>query len=78
MDSLVAWIRVTRKRQLRVIDVEAGSNPAVVEKLDVSVVPALVLLDQGRVVGKLEGKVTGDEIVALIDPFLDRQGDEPS
>jgi thioredoxin-like negative regulator of GroEL len=71
MDSLVAWIRVTRKRQLRVVDVEAGSNPAVVEKLRVSEVPALVLLHEGRVVGKLEGRVTGDEIVALIEPFLE-------
>ena len=33
MDSLVAWVRVTRKRQLRVVDVEASSNPEVVELL---------------------------------------------
>ena len=59
MDSLVAWVRVTRKRQLRVVDVEASSNPEVVELLDISVVPALALLNDGRVVGRLEGRPPG-------------------
>ena len=72
MDSLVAWVRVTRKRKLRVIDLEAGKNPDALEKLHVSAVPALVLLHDGRVVGRLEGKVTGDEIEKLIAPYLER------
>jgi thioredoxin-like negative regulator of GroEL len=74
MDSLVAWVRVTRKRQLRVVDVEASSNPEVVELLDISVVPALALLNDGRVVGRLEGKATGDQIEELIRPYVE-EGD---
>ena len=70
MDSLVAWVRVTRKRQLRVVDVEASSNPEVVEMLEISVVPALALLNDGRVVGRLEGKATGDQIEELIRPYV--------
>ena len=65
-ESRVAWVRVTRKRQLRVVDVEASSNPEVVELLDISVVPALALLNDGRVVGRLEGRATGDQIEELI------------
>ncbi len=71
MDSLVAWVRVTRKRQLRVVDVEASTNPEVVELLQISAVPALALLDGGRVVGRLEGKATGDQIEELIRPYVD-------
>lgn len=71
MDSLVAWVRVTRKRQLRVVDVEASSNPEVVEMLNLSVVPALALLQDGRVVGRLEGKATGDQIEDLIRPYVE-------
>ena len=76
MDSLVAWVRVTRKRQLRVVDIEASSNPMVVETLGVTSVPALALLQGGRVVGKLEGRATGDEIEALIRPYLEHGDDE--
>jgi putative thioredoxin len=76
MDSLIAWIRVTRKRQLRVVDVEAGRNPAVMVKLGVSGVPALVLLRDRKVVGRIEGKATGDEIEAMIGPHLPAPEDE--
>jgi thioredoxin-like negative regulator of GroEL len=76
MDSLVAWVRVTRKRQLRVVDVEATSNPEVMKLLEITAVPALALLQDGRVVGRLEGKATGDQIEALIRPYVD--GDDVS
>jgi thioredoxin-like negative regulator of GroEL len=71
MDSLVAWVRVTRKRQLRVVDVEASSNPEVLKLLQITSVPALALLQEGRVVGRLEGKATGDQIEELIRPYVE-------
>ena len=56
MESLVAWVKVTQKKKLRVIDVDADENPSLVEKLDVGKIPALVLIKDRRVLGRLEGR----------------------
>lgn len=70
MESLVAWVRVTQKRRLRVVDLDADSHPTVVARLGVSEVPALVLVKDGLVVGRLEGRARGQQIQDLIGPHL--------
>jgi thioredoxin-like negative regulator of GroEL len=70
MESLVAWVKVTQKKRLRVIDVDADENPTIVEKLDVDQLPALVLIKDHRVLGRLEGRATGQQIDDLIRPHL--------
>jgi thioredoxin-like negative regulator of GroEL len=70
MESLVAWVRVTQKKRLQVVTVDVDRNPEVADSLGVSTVPALVLLDGGQVVGKLEGRATGGEIDTLIRSTL--------
>jgi thioredoxin-like negative regulator of GroEL len=66
MESLVAWVKVTRKRKLRVVDLDADEHPEMVRRLEVHEIPALVLTIGGRVVGKLEGRSTGRQIDELI------------
>jgi thioredoxin-like negative regulator of GroEL len=70
MESLVAWVKVTQKRKLRVIDVDADRNPALTRELRVTQIPALVLIKDRRVVGRLEGRATGRQIDDLIRPHL--------
>ena len=70
MESLVAWVKVTQKKRLRVIDVDADRNPAVARELAVRRVPSLVLVKDRRVVGRLEGRATGRQIEELIRPHL--------
>jgi thioredoxin 1 len=70
MESLVAWVKVTQKKRLRVIDVDADRNPALTRELNVSEVPALVLIKDRRIVGRLEGRATGRQIDELIRPHL--------
>jgi thioredoxin-like negative regulator of GroEL len=70
MESLVAWVRVTQKRRLRVIDVDADRNPKLVDELHVSETPSLVLIKDRREVGRLEGRATGRQIEELIRPHL--------
>jgi thioredoxin-like negative regulator of GroEL len=70
MESLVAWVKVTQKKRLRVIDVDADSNPQVVDQLHVGTVPALVLIKDRRVLGRIEGRATGQQIDDLIRPHL--------
>lgn len=70
MESLVAWVKVTQKKRLRVIDVDADDNPKLVRKLGVSRIPALVLVKDRRVLGRLEGRATGRQIDDLIRPHI--------
>jgi thioredoxin-like negative regulator of GroEL len=70
MESLVAWIKVTHKRSLRVVEVDADADLGLAERLRVSEVPSLVLVKQRRVVGRLEGRATGDDIERMIAPHL--------
>ncbi len=70
MESLVAWVKVTQKKRLRVVDVDADRNPEFAGELEVTEFPSLVLIKDGRVVGRLEGRATGRQIADLIRPHL--------
>jgi thioredoxin-like negative regulator of GroEL len=70
MESLVAWVKVTQKKRIRVIDVDADRNPSLARELKVSEFPTLVLIKDRRVVGRLEGRATGRQIDDLIRPHL--------
>ena len=70
MESLVAWVRVTQKKRLRVVDVDADERPEIVGRLGVTETPSLVLIKDRHVVGRLHGRVTGREIDDLIRPHL--------
>jgi thioredoxin 2 len=71
MESLVAWVKVTRKRDLRVVDVDAEGSPALVARLRVRVIPTIVLIKDRRIVGRLEGRFTGRQIESLLESHLD-------
>jgi thioredoxin-like negative regulator of GroEL len=71
MESLVAWVRVTRKRDVTVVDVDAERSSALVERLRVRVIPTLVLIKDQQIVGRLEGRATGRQIESLLDSHLE-------
>jgi thioredoxin-like negative regulator of GroEL len=70
MESLVAWVKVTQKKRLRVIDFDIDENPVLARRLAVATVPALVLIKDRQVLGRLEGRATGQQIDDLIRPHL--------
>jgi thioredoxin-like negative regulator of GroEL len=70
MSSLVAWVGVTHKKRLRVVEVDAERHADLAEALDVSTVPTLVLLRDRKILGRLVGRATGNDITRLIDPHL--------
>ena len=70
MESLVAWVRVTQKKRLRVVDVDVDQHPSLVARLGVRQVPTLLLVVGRSVVGRLEGRATGRQIEQLIRPYL--------
>lgn len=70
MESLVAWIKVTQKKRIRVLEIDADRSPRLADQLEVTTVPSLVLVKDGRVVDRLEGRATGRQIDDLIRPHL--------
>jgi thioredoxin-like negative regulator of GroEL len=70
MESLVAWVKVTQKKRLRVVDVDADRSPELIDHLGVRKIPSLLVLERGQVVDRLEGRATGRQIDALIRPHL--------
>jgi thioredoxin 2 len=76
MESLVAWVKVTRKRKLRVVDLDADENPEVLRRLGIEEVPTLLLTMDGQVAGRLEGRATGRQIDELIDTHVPVEDDE--
>ncbi len=70
MESLIAWVKVTQKKRLRVIDIDADRNPAIARELNVSEIPTLLVIKDRQVVGRLEGRATGRQIYELIRPHL--------
>ena len=71
MESLVAWVKVTQKKRLQVIEVDADRQPSLARSLSVSRVPCLVVVKDRCVVGRLEGRATGRQIDELIRPHLE-------
>ena len=70
MSSLVAWVRVTEKKRLRVVEVDADDHADLADALEVSTVPTLVLLRGRKILGRLDGRATGNDITRLIRPHL--------
>jgi thioredoxin-like negative regulator of GroEL len=70
MASLVAWVGVTEKARLRVVEVDADKNQRLMRSLQVTSVPSLVLVRDRSVVGRIEGRATGREIERLIRPHV--------
>ena len=70
MESLVAWVKVTQKRRLDVVELDADRHSRLVAKLGVRTAPSLVLVKDHRVVGRLEGRASGRQIEELIRPYV--------
>ncbi|HEX5028047.1 MAG TPA: thioredoxin family protein [Gaiellaceae bacterium] len=71
MESLVAWVKVTHKKNLRVVQLDADRSPELAQRLGVRLTPTLVLLRGRTIVRAHEGRATGRQIEELIGPFVD-------
>src|SRR5262249_43987591 len=74
MSSLVAWVSVTEKARLRVIEVDVEENRRFTDALEVSTVPTLLVVRERAVLARHEGRATGHDIEELIRPHVSRNG----
>jgi thioredoxin-like negative regulator of GroEL len=70
MQSLIAWLSVTRKDRLRVAEVDVDTNPSLAQHLDIAKTPTLVLMAEGRPAARLVGRATGKQIDEMLQPFV--------
>lgn len=70
MQSLIAWLKVTRKSTLRVEEVDVERNPTLARRLEIERTPTLVVVSGGRPAARLVGRATGKQIDELLRPFV--------
>ncbi len=70
MESLLAHLARRERRRLRISRVDVDSSPHLVERLGITEIPTLVLLDGDRPVGRIEGRASAPQIDRLLAEHL--------
>ncbi|TMJ98355.1 MAG: thioredoxin family protein [Actinobacteria bacterium] len=71
MESLLAHLARKERTRLRIARIDADQTPEWTERLDVDVIPTLVLLKDRKPVERLEGRVSAPQIERMLAPHLD-------
>ena len=71
MESLLAHVARKERDRVRVIQVDVDQRVDLAEKMTVKEVPALVLVVDRRVVGRIDGRAGAPQIEALLDAHLE-------
>jgi len=70
MDGIVSWLYVRERKRLRLQTVDVERHGDLASRFGVSDVPALILVKDGKVVSRLDGRVTGQQIDDAMLPHL--------
>ncbi len=70
MDSLVANLARKERKCLRVLQVDINERPDLAGRFRIAVVPTLLLVKQGRVVERIEGRVSASTLSDTIESHL--------
>jgi thioredoxin 2 len=70
MERLLAHVARKERLRLRVLPVDVDEQPQLAEKFRVRTVPTLALVQDRRVVERIEGRASAPQIEAMIDQHL--------
>jgi thioredoxin-like negative regulator of GroEL len=70
MDSTLAHLARKERHRLRLTRVDVDEQPELAERFEVDDVPTLVLVQDRRVVERLEGRASVPRIEAMVDEHL--------
>jgi thioredoxin-like negative regulator of GroEL len=70
MESLLAHIARKEREHLAVKKVDVDERPDIADRFRVAAVPALALVQNNRVVARLDGRVTTPRIEEMLDSYL--------
>jgi thioredoxin-like negative regulator of GroEL len=76
MESLLAHLARKERSRLRIARIDAEAQPDWIERLQITDIPTLVLIKDGRPVDRLEGRVSAPQIERMITPHLAPVDDE--
>ena len=60
MESVVSWLSVRERKRLQLQMVDADANPDLIAQLEVKEIPTVVLVAQGRILTRREGRLTSE------------------
>lgn len=70
MESLLAHLARKERARLRVARIDTTEAPEWVDRLQIQEIPTLVLIKDGRPVGRLEGRASAPQIERMLAPHL--------
>jgi thioredoxin-like negative regulator of GroEL len=70
MESLLAHLARKERSRLRIALIDAEQQPEWIDRLDIGIIPTLVLVKDRRPVDRLEGRVSAPQIERMIAPHL--------
>jgi thioredoxin-like negative regulator of GroEL len=70
MDSLVAQIARKERKNLRVVLVDVNERSDLADRYQIDSTPALVLVMNGRVTERIEGRASASKIERMLAPHL--------
>jgi len=71
MESLVAHVARKERHRLRVTQVDVEQRADLVEKLGVKTAPSLLLVKNGKVVARVDGRASAPTIDAMLEAHLE-------
>ena len=77
MESLLAHVARKERGRLRISLVDVDKSPELAEKLSISDIPTLILVQDRRPVARLEGRASAPQIERMIAPYLPAAEGEP-
>ena len=70
MESLLAHIARKERERLHVRRVDADEHPRLIRKFGIEEVPALLLVIDGKVAGRIDGRANMPQIEVLLEQHL--------
>ena len=70
MESVLAHLARKERDRLRVARVDVAKRSDLAERFEVTEIPALVLLKEGRTVGRIDGRTSAPRIEAMLEAAL--------
>jgi thioredoxin-like negative regulator of GroEL len=70
MDSLIAQVVRKERRHVRLLQVDIDERPDLTDRFGVRAAPTLILVKQGLVVERIDGRMSAAEIERLLEAHL--------
>ena len=75
MEGVLAQLARKERARVRIAHIDVDLRPRTAERLGVSTVPTLVLIQNGRVIDRIEGRASAPQIERFLEDHLGSAGE---